>query len=528
MPHSRRLLQNVSAEAGARIFYLATRFFIPPFVLARVGMEAYGLYGTLFVLVAYFGMSAIGFSSAYIKYVAEFQTNGETARANRLLSSGFTLMSTIGLLGFGAFIAAWPRVEAWMKVPEDLRADARALAFLIIGTFFAYLALSVFRDALTGLQQIAAIQRVWILSFLAETALIFALVGNGWGLRGLGISFSVRTAIELAAHYRLAKERIPWLRIRWVRPDRDSLRLLLHFGGIVQLNAMLSIFLNSVERVIATPLLGLTASGLLDLGKRFPAMATSIPSSFASSVLPAAAELHANGANRDSVASLYLQTARLMNAVSGVLFAFLACFATLCLSVWLGALPAGASILVVLFSVSSQVHLLTGPGTSILKAIGKPKMEFHYSLANVVAIAAVLPFVPRTVPGVAAACVAATVLSAAWFIGRAHVAMGISLRRFGAEVLLPGVVPYAAGGVAMAVLQLGPAATGRWDSLVALVVAGPLYLLLAAAGLYGCCASDAERQTVRGLAGRIGRQLGQGAMDVKMPVRQAANAIRIR
>ena len=71
MPHNRRLLQNVSAEAGARVFYLATRFFIPPFVLARVGMEAYGLYGTLFVLVAYFGMSAIGFSSAYIKYVAE-------------------------------------------------------------------------------------------------------------------------------------------------------------------------------------------------------------------------------------------------------------------------------------------------------------------------------------------------------------------------------------------------------------------------------------------------------------------------
>ncbi len=520
MPHNRRLLQNVSAEAGARVFYLATRFFIPPFVLARVGMEAYGLYGTLFVLVAYFGMSAIGFSSAYVKYVAEFQANGETTRANRLLSSGFTLMSMIGLLGFGAFFAFWPQVATWMKVPGPLRADARFLALLIIGTFFAYLALSVYRDALTGLQQIAAIQRVWILSFLAETALIFALVGNGWGLRGLGISFSVRTAIELAAHYRLAKERIPWLHIRWVRPDRDSLRLLLHFGGIVQLNAMLSIFLNSVERVIATPLLGLTASGLLDLGKRFPAMATSIPSSFASSVLPAAAALHANGANRDSVSNLYLQTARLMNAVSGVLFAFLACFATLCLSVWLGTLPEGASILVILFSLSSQVHLLTGPGTSILKAIGRPKMEFHYSLANVVALAAIIPFVPRTVPGVAAGCVAATLLSAAWFLGRAHTEMDIPLRRFGGEVLLPGVVPYAAGGVAAAVLHLGPSATGRWESLLALAVAGPLYLLLTAAGLYGCCASDTERQAVRSLASRYARRLGECLTEVKTPLRK--------
>ena len=500
MPHSRRLLQNVSAQAGASVFYLATRFFIPPFVLARVGMEAYGLYGTLFVLVAYFGMSAIGFSSAYIKYVAEFQANGETDRANRLLSSGFTLMSAIGILGFGAFLACWPRVEAGMKVPENLRADARSLAFLIIGTFFAYLALSVFRDTLTGLQQIAVIQRVWIISFLVETALIFALVGNGWGLLGLGISFSVRTAIELAAHYRLAKERIPWLSIRWVRPDRDSLRLLLNFGGIVQLNAMLSIFLNSIERVIATPLLGLTASGLLDLGKRFPSMATSIPSSFASSVLPAAAELHANDASKESIANLYLQTARLMNAVSGLLFAFLACFATLSLSIWLGKLPEGATILVVLFSFSSQVHLLTGPGTSILKAIGKPRMEFHYSLSNVVLLAVIVPVVPRTVTGIAAACVAATILSAAWFIARAHAEMGVSLRRYALDVLLPGLVPYAAG---MILLPLAPAATGRWESLFALAVIGPVFVILAAAGLYGFCANDAERQTIRHLANRL-------------------------
>ena len=524
MPYSRRLLQNVSAEAGARLFYLATRFFIPPFVLGQVGLEAYGLYGTLFVLVAYFGMSAIGFSSAYIKYVAEFQANGETARANRMLSSGFTLMSASGILGFGAFLACWPRVEAWMKVPDPLRADARALAFLIIGTFFAYLALSVFRDTLTGLQQIAVIQRVWILSFLAETALIFALVGNGWGLLGLGISFSVRTAIELAAHYRLAKARIPWLRIRWVWPDRDSLGLLLSFGGIVQLNAMLSIFLNSVERVIATPLLGLQASGLLDLGKRFPAMATSIPSSFASSVLPAAAEMHANNANKESIANLYLQTARLMHAVSGLLFSFLACFATLCLSVWLGKVPEGAAILVVLFSLSSQVHLLTGPGTSILKAIGQPKMEFHYSLANVIALAAIVPFVPRTVTGIAAACAAATVVSAAWFMGRAHAEMGVSLRRFGAEVLLPGLIPYVAGYLTVALLQLGPAANGRWESLLLLAVAGPVFLILATAGLYGFCASDGEREAVRRLTSRVpyfGLAAGPWPASVVAPVRRS-------
>ena len=261
MPHS-RLLRNVSAEAGARVLYLATRFFIPPFVLARIGMEAYGLYGTVFILVAYFGVSAIGFSNAYVKYVAQYAASGETDRANRLLSSGLTIMSGLSLFGFGMLILAWPWVAAWMKVPAAMASEARFLTFLITGVFFAYLAFSVYRDVLTGLQEIALIQKVWIVSFVVETALIFGLVGAGFGLRGLGLAFFARTAVDLISQWWLSTHRVPWLRIRFVKPDRESLRLLAGFGGIVQVNCLVAIFLGSVERVIATPLLVLLGKGL--------------------------------------------------------------------------------------------------------------------------------------------------------------------------------------------------------------------------------------------------------------------------
>ena len=127
-------------------------------------------------------------------------------------------------------------------------------------------------------------------------------------------------------------------------------------------------------------------------------------------------------------------------------------------------------------------------------------MEFHYSLANVLVLAIIVPFVPRTVTGIAAACVAATILSAAWFIGRAHAEMGVPLRRYAVEVLLPGLAPYAAG---MVLLQLAPAVTGRWESLFALAVIGPVFAVLSAAGLFAFCASDAERQAVRQLANRL-------------------------
>ena len=49
------LSANVLASAVARVGYLITRFFIPPFVLANVSLEAYGLWATAFIVVSYMG-----------------------------------------------------------------------------------------------------------------------------------------------------------------------------------------------------------------------------------------------------------------------------------------------------------------------------------------------------------------------------------------------------------------------------------------------------------------------------------------
>lgn len=513
MQHS-RLFRNVSAEASARVLYLATRFFIPPFVLAHIGMQSYGLYGTVFILVAYFGVSAIGFSNAYVKHVAQYAVSGETSRANRLLSSGFTLSCVLSLIGFSGVVLLWNRVATWMKVPAEMMPDARFLTFIITGSFFAYLSLSVFRDVLTGLQRIALVQRIWILSFMTETALIFALVGCGMGLRGLGIAFFVRNGIDLAGQFWQARKNIPWLRVRFMVPDRQSLRLLAGFGGIVQINCLLAIFLSSVERVIATPLLGLEAAGLLDLGKRFPGMASSIPSAFASSVLPSAADLHAGG-GEGRLRDLYFSTARYMNAVSGLLFAFLCFAAAPALVFWLHKVPAGAAVLLVIFAVSTQVHLLTGPGTSVLKAAGKPMMEFHYSIANCLALAVIVPSSRLIlghwdVTGIAAAVALSTLVSAAWFISRANQAMSIGILRFAREVLLPGFLPYVAGGLCIYPFAHWAAAGNRVHAAIALIALASLYFTVAGVLLTRFAANRQERAGIRQLASKVRTRLGRG------------------
>ena len=501
-----RLVENISSETGARLFYMVTRFFIPPFVLGRIGLEGYGLYGAVFMLVAYFGMSSIGFSNAYVKYVASYSASGETDRANRLLSSGFTLMTIAALVLFALFVPAWPWVAGWMKVPAYLDSDAQILSLTIVGTFLAYLALSVFRDALAGLQEISLVQKVWVVTVVVETALIFGLVEMNLGLRGLGLAFLVRTGLEVALNRYFALRRVPWLRIHLVRPDRESLRLLLNFGGVVQFNSMLAIFLSSIERFIASPILGLEAAGVFDLGKRLPGMASSIPGAFAASLLPAAAHVHTvvgEASRRSELRRIYLSSTRYMNAISGTLFAFLATCAGPCLLFWLGKVPPQATVLMAMFSISTQLHQLTGTGTSLLKAAGRPQMEFHYSVTNVVTLRLLVPASRMLagewdILGIAWAVVVSTAFSALWFLVKAHGVLGIAAKDIFQRVALPGLLPWLAAAVTSLPLSHLVPIHSRWQALGLMAAAAGMYAL-AVAVLMLFAADNEERRLVRQL-----------------------------
>ena len=500
------LLKNVRSEAGARVLYLATRFFIPPFVLAHIGMQAYGLYGTLFILVAYIGISTVGFSSAYIKYVAEFAAGNRHDEANSLLSAGIFLTTPVTLVVFGIFALCWNRVAASMHVPAALAHDARFLAFSIVGSFLMCLGLSAYRDALSGLQRIATVQRIWICSFTVESALIFLLVGRGWGLRGMGIAFVARSVIDLGFSAVVAVRTIPWLCVSPRMVNRQAIRRLLSFGSVVQVSSLLAIFLNTVERVIATPLCGLSAAGLLDISTRLPYMALSIPGSFVGATLPSVSHLRGHEGTEEekhsSVRHVYLTCTRYMNAISGSMLGFIALVSVPVLAFWLKKVPEGAPLLMAAFAVCSQFHLMTGPGTAMVKGIGRPRMEFHYSLANVLMLCITVPlsrllFGSWSATSVGLGVASATILSAIYFISVANRLLNIRPMEFLRHSVWPGVLPYAAILLTMLPMRLVAVPEGRFLLFFWLALRFTLFAAVLAILWWMLALTSAEKEGAR-------------------------------
>ena len=94
---NRRFGSNVLATIVARLVNMARGVCLVPFLLAHIGLEAYGIWTTIFILVSYVGITTLGISNVYVKYVAEFHARREFDKANALLSTGLAV--TIPLCG---------------------------------------------------------------------------------------------------------------------------------------------------------------------------------------------------------------------------------------------------------------------------------------------------------------------------------------------------------------------------------------------------------------------------------------------
>ena len=465
------LTRNIGIDVIARVGYLASRIFIPPFVLARLDLATYSLWSAVFLVVSYVGITSFGFSSAYVRYVAEYAGRGETNKANSILSTGLVLSSVVCVFFLGLLTLGMPQVVSWLNVPPRLQHDARQVILVVVGIHACGIALSVFSASLVGCQKVAHAQAIWIVSYVTEAALIFILVGTGHGIWGLAEAFVIRELIAIGLAALLAYQLVPWLSIAPWRCTRKALRELINFGGVIQFDSVLATALNSFERLIAAPLIGLEAVGLLDIGDKLPNMAGSIPSAFATSFLPAAAYLQGGLAGtrqgRETIAKLYIKGSRYMTLAASSLTGLLATASAPLLAVWIGRIYPGTAFLMTIFAIQQHAHLMTGPGTSILRGVGRPWAEFVYTVPNFIVLAVALPLSRLilgrwSAVGLGSAVVVATVVSAATFIVHANRIFEVPLRRYLKFVVMPSLLPYLIGGLCMLPTWTLVIHAGRW------------------------------------------------------------------
>ena len=497
--------RNTLAQTGGRLFYLLTRVGLPPLILHFVSMEEYGLWSTCFLLISYVSMGAFGVSNVYIRYVAEYIAKEQISAINGLISTGLLLTFIFSLLALGGVWLAMPMLLNTFNVAPQLQHTAEVLILGTLATMLLDMTLGAFAHVLYGLQKIAEQTIVWIISFLLETALIVLLLVYHYGMYSLLWAFLARYVFSTIVYVVLCYRAIPDLHIGFSRIDRCYFSQFLHYGGILQVSGLLSVFMYSVERVIAGHLTGLTAIAVLDLGQKFPVMASQVFSSMNASFLPAVTEAYSLGRQQE-LQRLYSQGLRYLNLMNGLAMGFLAPFAGWLLTAWLGHGDHLESTIVVMVCacLGYQLNVLTGPLSAYYQGINHPARTFSYLIWQIIFVIAGLLLVWRYVGFedvviIAEIVMVARILSALIYLLLGNHQLGLGFWRFLWVVLLPGLIPYAWGYGIVAIVQpwLTELNVGRWWLMLILGGIGVVYTLVTAGIFYAMFCGAEEKAQIR-------------------------------
>ncbi len=129
-----RSLVSNWAGMGANVL---VGFLLAPFVVHRLGDNAYGIWALVLQLTGYMGVFTVGMRSALVRFVARFNAENDQSSVNRLLSMTFTVYGGFAILSMlvGAALAVFALPH--MKIPIDMQRDSQIVLMLAAATLAA-------------------------------------------------------------------------------------------------------------------------------------------------------------------------------------------------------------------------------------------------------------------------------------------------------------------------------------------------------------------------------------------------------
>ena len=496
--------KNAVVSVLANVFYLATRLILPPIILHYISLGEYGLWSYCFILISYISMGAFGVTNVYMRFIAIYAAQRQPEKINALISTGIAAVGFITLLLTPVIWFSLPTILTWFHVSDSLKDEAFYLLFGTTLIFFIDLILSVFSSTLQSLQQFTLERGIWIISIAAETLLILAFLMMGGGLFGLMWAYLIRVLLGVIFYILTCYHVLPTLSISPRHFDKKLLKLFYHFGGIIQLTGIISTINRTIEKVFAGLFLGPAATGLYEVGKKFPMTAIVVPSSLNAVLLPATAHLHAKE-EHDKILGIYLQGSRWVHVITGLMMGFMAAFAFPLVTCWLGPNPKYhiAAVILACFSIACQMDTLTGPASAIYRSINRPLRELVYCTLQFffVLMAAFFLFsvYGYSFTTINIAVVAMDIVSVLVYLYLCNRFFQVSHWTYFRQVLLPGLIPYLFGYGIYGIMHswFQTAAESRWETFGLLCLAAGVYLfLLIPFFYYGLCKKE-ERSTIR-------------------------------
>src|SRR3989339_18456 len=177
--------RNITCLAANRVVIMLVAFFLFPFVVGRLGKEAYGIYAIVMTITGYFGLFDMGVASALTKYVAEYKGKNDELMINKIINVSFFFYLIVGIIVFAGLFFCSAYGDRFFKIIPENCATVKTL-FLVASVFSFFIwPLNTFRGVMQGMHlwdRDAAINTIVQVLNAAGTVI---LLSGGYGVISL-------------------------------------------------------------------------------------------------------------------------------------------------------------------------------------------------------------------------------------------------------------------------------------------------------------------------------------------------------
>lgn len=294
---------------------MVINFFLTPYILKKLGTEAYGFIGLINNFVSYLGVVTIALNSMAGRYITLSYHKGEKETAEEYYSSVFFANVILSVVVFAAAIVLTVNVSKWLNVPTVLLKDVRVTIILaavntiislitVVYGIAAFIKNKLYKNSMG--QMIAAIARVCMM------IVTFALFeAHMWYYTLAAI---VSAVILLLIQMRITSKLCPEFTIDIKKLEVKKISEIIKSGAWVSVESFNKILQTGLDLLISNVFVGVGATGLLSIAKTIPNVLTQVTSTIAGVFNPELARLYAEN-RMDELKREFLFTVRALSFI---------------------------------------------------------------------------------------------------------------------------------------------------------------------------------------------------------------------
>lgn len=361
--------KNIIFSAIAFTCNIALVFLSYRLVINKSGLEAIGLWSTMYAWTTIIRLGDAGMVNASLRFIALCDPIKDRERLRGYLETGLIaniiLFSTLGVIGY---VVLYWNING--IVERRFIAEGLQVLPLMITSFVLLNVSSVLMGSLQGLHLGYINSQISIVSNIVQITCVLVLVPN-YGIKGLAWSQIIQYCFTVTTAWYYVQKMTSYKRILPTTFSITAFREMVGFSVKAQAANIANGLFEPLSKILVGHFGGLQAVGLYELAYKTVSLTRNVVVTAMSATLPAMTTMFST--SRSEVQSFYQKVVRLNIRFASVLLIIVACATPLISRLWIGHVQKQYILYCILISAGFIVNAYGAPAYQLGTASGHMK-----------------------------------------------------------------------------------------------------------------------------------------------------------